>query len=65
MKKGKGDRVEEYRGITLMPSVYKVYAMVLVERLREEVERGGIIQIIRRASERGWGRWTMCMCSIT
>lgn len=43
VKKGEGNRVEEYRGITPMPSAYKVYAMVLAERLREKGERGGII----------------------
>lgn len=41
VKKGEGDTVEKYRGITLMPSAYKVYATVLAERLREEVEREG------------------------
>lgn len=38
MKKGEGEKVEEYRGMTVMPSTYKVYAMVLAERLEEEIE---------------------------
>lgn len=25
MKKGEGERVEDYRGVTLMPTLYKVY----------------------------------------
>jgi len=32
-------RVKEYRGVTLMASLYKVYTMVLTERLREEIEK--------------------------
>jgi len=43
VKKGRGDRVSEYRGITIMPSLYKVYTAVLIKRLREEVERKGLI----------------------
>jgi len=38
LKKGQGMRVEEYRGVTVMPSLYKIYTTVLVDRLREEVE---------------------------
>ena len=32
---------EDYRGI--MPTLYKVYASVLAERLREDVESKGIL----------------------
>ncbi|XP_046590251.1 uncharacterized protein LOC124293438 [Neodiprion lecontei] len=32
VKKGEGKRVEEYRGVTLMPTLYKVYAMALADR---------------------------------
>lgn len=35
--------MEDYRGVTLMPTMYKLYTMVLVERLRKEVEGKGII----------------------
>lgn len=41
VKKGKGKRVEEYRGVTLM-STYKLYAAVLAERMREEIEGKGM-----------------------
>ena len=37
-KKGEKGRVENYRGITLLNSACKVYAMVLTERLRKEIE---------------------------
>lgn len=39
----RGERVEEYRGKTLMQTAYKVYAAVLAERLKEEVETKGIL----------------------
>ena len=39
IKKGGGEKVEDYRGVTVMPSAYKVYAAVLAERLREEMDR--------------------------
>ena len=31
-------RIENYRGITLLNSAYEVYAMILTERLRKEIE---------------------------
>lgn len=43
VKKGEGEKVEEYRGVTLMPILYKIYTAVLAERLREEVEGKRII----------------------
>lgn len=30
--------MEEYRGVTLMSTAYKLYAAVLAERMREEIE---------------------------
>lgn len=41
VKKGEG-LVEEYRGVTMMPSLYKIYASVLAERLRVETEEKSI-----------------------
>lgn len=38
VKKGKGKKVEDYRGVTLMQTAYKVYAAVLAKRLRKKVE---------------------------
>jgi len=37
LKKGDGERIENYRGVTLMPSMYKIYT-ILAERLKK---RGG------------------------
>lgn len=38
VKKGEGISVEEYRGVSLTSSLYKVYATVLANRLKAEVE---------------------------
>lgn len=43
VKKGRGERVEEYRRVTITTTLYKIYAAVLAERLREEVEGKVII----------------------
>lgn len=36
------ERVEEYRGVTLMMTLYKVYMLILAERLEEVVEKKGL-----------------------
>ena len=38
-KKGDKEKAENYRGVTLLNTSYKLYAMVLNERLKEESER--------------------------
>jgi len=43
VKKGEGGKVEEYRGVTLLSSLYKLYVMILAERLNKEIERKGIL----------------------
>jgi hypothetical protein len=35
--------VEDYGRVTLMTTLYKIYMMVLAKRLREEVDRRGIV----------------------
>lgn len=37
-KKGEEDDVRNYRGITLMNTTYKIYANLLNEKLKEEIE---------------------------
>lgn len=37
-KKKEAKRVDKYRGVTLMPTSYKIYAIVLAERLRGKIE---------------------------
>ncbi|KMQ88292.1 hypothetical protein RF55_12246 [Lasius niger] len=43
LKNGKGRKIGEFRGITLMPSMYKIYTTILAERLRDDVEGKGLI----------------------
>jgi len=55
MKKGDGERVENYRGVTLMPSIYRIYTTILAERLREKVEGKGIIPSNQTGFRKGMG----------
>lgn len=38
-KEEKEEDEEEEKGMTIMPSLYKVYTAILAERLRKELER--------------------------
>lgn len=38
INKGEGERIEEYRGVTLVSTLYKVYTTVLAGRLKKELE---------------------------
>jgi len=41
LNKGKGEKVEDYRGVILMTAIYKIYAMMT--RGRKEVEEKRIV----------------------
>jgi len=43
VKKEDGEKIEEYRGVTLLPTLYKLYVSILAERLNEKIERKGIV----------------------
>lgn len=43
VKKGEGERAEDYRKVTLLVTAYKVYAMVIAERVKEEMEGKGLL----------------------
>lgn len=49
--KKEGNRVEDHRVVT--SNAYKIYVMVLAERLREEVESGGRIPHNQTGFRRG------------
>ena len=55
VKKGGGTSVQDYRGVTLMPTLYKVYAAVLGERLEQEVEGKGMIPENQAGFRKGRG----------
>ena len=46
-KKGDTDKVINYRGITLLSTAYKIYAAVLNERLKNEIEEKNILPEIQ------------------
>ena len=42
-KKKRALKTGDHRGITLLPTAYKIYASVVANRLRKEVEEKGIL----------------------
>jgi len=59
LKKGEGNKVKEYRGVTLTSTLYKVYVGVLAERLRIEVERKGLVGDNQAGFRKGMGTTSM------
>ncbi|KMQ83226.1 endonuclease-reverse transcriptase, partial [Lasius niger] len=55
VKKGRGDEIKEYRKVTLMPSLYKIYTAVLGARLRREIEEKGVLAGSQARFKRGMG----------
>lgn len=53
-KKGEGKRVEDYRGVTLLNTMYKVYTMV-ERRLEEEMEEKRMLPDSQAGFRRGRG----------
>jgi len=43
VKKGQREMESDYRGITITPTLYKIYAAVLGKRLKKEMEEKGLI----------------------
>jgi len=37
------EEIRDYRGVTITPTLYKIYAAILEERLKEEVEEKRLI----------------------
>jgi len=55
LKKGEGESLEDFRGITIMPTAYKIYAMILAERLRKDVEEKGVVPRNQAGFRKGLG----------
>lgn len=55
IKKGEGQEMKDYRGITIMPSMYKIYTAILAERVRKEVEAKNIIPDNQTGFRKGMG----------
>lgn len=54
-KKREAVKMGDYRGVILMSSAYKVYAMVLANRLEKEVEKKRIIPEFQTGFKKGKG----------
>ncbi|XP_018368335.1 PREDICTED: uncharacterized protein LOC108764551 [Trachymyrmex cornetzi] len=54
-KKGQGEEIKDYRGVSIMPTMYKVYTAALSEKLREEVERKRLIPPNQTGFRKGMG----------
>lgn len=59
-KKGKGRRVEKYRRVTMMDTLYKVYAVVMQRRLEKEMEEKNMLPKEQAGFRRG-GYWITFM----
>jgi len=55
IKKGEGREVKDYRGITIMSSMYKIYTAILAERIRKEVETKNLIPDNQAGFRKGMG----------
>ncbi|KAL6423125.1 hypothetical protein ACFW04_010551 [Cataglyphis niger] len=55
LKKEEWDRVEEYKRVSLTPTLYKVYASVLAGRLSEEVQKKGLVPQNQTGFRKGLG----------
>lgn len=60
-KKGEGKKIENYRGVTLLNSMYKIYAMVVKKRLEIKIEKRRCCQIVRQGLEKVGGHWITYM----
>lgn len=43
VKKGEEENVGNYRRVTLTQTAYRIYTTILAERLREKIERKGLL----------------------
>jgi hypothetical protein len=55
VKKGEGRKVDEYRGVTLMATLYKVYLMVVAKRIEIECEEKKVIPQNQTGFRKGMG----------
>jgi hypothetical protein len=54
-KRRRAKEVSGHRGITLMPTAYKVYASVLANKLKEKMEEKGMIPESQAGFKKGRG----------
>jgi hypothetical protein len=54
-KKGEKNKAENYRGITLLNTGYKLYASTLSERMKREIEEKGVMPGSQTGFRKGRG----------
>lgn len=54
-ERGGGKKVKDYKGVTLMPSLYKIYTAALGKRLRREVEERELLSVCQAGFRRRMG----------
>jgi len=54
-KKGDTSDVENYRGVTLLCTAYKIYETILAKRLRKEIEEKGNLPETQAGFRKGKG----------
>lgn len=64
VKKGDVGKVSDYRGVTRTQTAYKIYATVLAERLRKEMEGKGFYHRVDLDSGKGRELWITFMLFI-
>lgn len=55
VKKGEDEKVSRYGGVTLMPTTYKIYAIMLADRIGKVVEKEGLIPTNQAEFRKGMG----------
>jgi len=55
IKKSEREKLENYRGVTLMSLLYKIYVIILANRLREVMEEKSILSGNQAAFQKGMG----------
>ena len=55
VKKGEGSNVKDYRGVTLMPTLYKIYVSILAKRLKKEMDEKSMIPPNQMRLRKGMG----------
>ncbi|XP_011632013.1 uncharacterized protein LOC105423797 [Pogonomyrmex barbatus] len=62
-KKGDTEKMENYRGISLLCTTYKIYAEVLRKRLEDEVEHGTLVPESQGGFRKGRGTMDNIFCA--
>jgi hypothetical protein len=60
-KQGEENRAENYRGITLLNTGYKLYVSVLSEKMKREIDEKGVVPDSQTGFRKGRGYYGQCV----